>query len=82
MKPVVQLDRTGCGIASVAALAGVSYQRIDERGLWIRARDGASRCLEVDTVVNCSGQLSNAALAGPLRTRGVEVHVVGPGRRG
>lgn len=25
MKPVVQRERTGCGIASVAALAGVSY---------------------------------------------------------
>jgi len=25
VKPVVQLERTGCGIASVAALAGVSY---------------------------------------------------------
>ena len=25
MKPVVQLERTGCGIASVAVLAGVSY---------------------------------------------------------
>ena len=27
MKPVIQLDPTGCGIASVAALAGVSYAR-------------------------------------------------------
>lgn len=26
MKPVVQLERTGCGIASVAVLAGVSYK--------------------------------------------------------
>jgi hypothetical protein len=26
LKPVVQLERTGCGIASVAALAGVSYK--------------------------------------------------------
>ena len=26
MKPVVQLERTGCGIASVAALAGVRYR--------------------------------------------------------
>lgn len=26
MKPVVQLEPTGCGIASVAVLAGVSYQ--------------------------------------------------------
>jgi len=27
MKPVVQLERTGCGIAAVAALAGVSYRQ-------------------------------------------------------
>ncbi|HJU05603.1 MAG TPA: hypothetical protein VJ692_10670 [Nitrospiraceae bacterium] len=27
MKPVVQLERTGCGIACVAAAAGVSYRR-------------------------------------------------------
>ena len=26
IKPVVQLERTGCGIASVAVLAGVSYE--------------------------------------------------------
>ncbi len=25
MKPVIQRERTGCGIASVAALSGVSY---------------------------------------------------------
>lgn len=25
MKPVIQLERTGCGIAAVAALAGVNY---------------------------------------------------------
>ncbi|MBU6479991.1 MAG: hypothetical protein KGS09_05550 [Nitrospirae bacterium] len=25
MKPVIQLERTGCGIAAVATLAGVSY---------------------------------------------------------
>lgn len=28
MKPVVQLERTGCGIASVAALAGVGYREM------------------------------------------------------
>jgi len=27
MRPVIQLEPTGCGIASVAALAGVSYSR-------------------------------------------------------
>lgn len=41
MKPVVQLERTGCGIASVAALAGVSYtaaQQVANR-MSIRATD-------------------------------------------
>ncbi len=28
MKPIVQLDRTGCGIASVAALAGLTYGEV------------------------------------------------------
>ena len=28
MKPVIQLERTGCGIASVAAIAGVSYPKV------------------------------------------------------
>lgn len=28
MRPVVQEDRTGCGLASVAALAGVSYPQV------------------------------------------------------
>jgi hypothetical protein len=45
VKPVVQLEPTGCGIASVAAIAGVSYSRAksvanslgiyaDDRALW------------------------------------------------
>lgn len=45
MKPVVQLERTGCGIAAVAAIAGVSYRQAqqtanklgifaDDRRLW------------------------------------------------
>ena len=28
MKPVIQLEPTGCGIASVAAIAGVSYSHV------------------------------------------------------
>ena len=41
MKPVIQLERTGCGIASVAALAGVSYRAAREAAgrLGIRAED-------------------------------------------
>jgi 2,4-dienoyl-CoA reductase (NADPH2) len=71
------VHRSALKAAGVKTLSGVSYQRIDDRGLWIRTKGGAPRCLEVDTVVNCSGQLSNAGLAEPLRARGLEVHVVG-----
>jgi ABC-type bacteriocin/lantibiotic exporter with double-glycine peptidase domain len=41
MKPVVQTESTGCGIASVAALAGVSYghARAQARRLGISAQD-------------------------------------------
>ncbi len=28
MKPIVQTDKTGCGLASVATIAGVSYQEV------------------------------------------------------
>ncbi len=30
MKPVVQLERTGCGIAAVAAIAGISYRQAQQ----------------------------------------------------
>ena len=41
MKPVVQNERTGCGIASVAALAGVSYAHAKAKAgrLGISAKD-------------------------------------------
>jgi len=41
MKPVIQLEQTGCGIASVAAVAGVSYARAKAvaQSLGISAQD-------------------------------------------
>jgi ABC-type bacteriocin/lantibiotic exporter with double-glycine peptidase domain len=41
MKPVVQEQKTGCGIASVAALAGVSYKkaRTEANRIGIYAQD-------------------------------------------
>jgi hypothetical protein len=43
MKPVVQLERTGCGIAAVAAIRGVSYAKAKAvaNSLGIRAEDRA-----------------------------------------
>lgn len=41
MKPVIQLERTGCGIAAVAVLAGVTYRQAQRtaNGLGIFAGD-------------------------------------------
>jgi ABC-type bacteriocin/lantibiotic exporter with double-glycine peptidase domain len=41
LKPVVQQERTGCGIASVAVLAGMTYPRAKKlaSGLGIHAED-------------------------------------------
>ncbi|MDO8704225.1 MAG: hypothetical protein Q7J84_04690 [Sulfuricaulis sp.] len=45
MKPVVQLERTGCGIASVATIAGVSYPKAKSiaNALGIFAQDESLR---------------------------------------
>ena len=45
----------------VHMLAGVDYQRIDDRGLHI-VHDGAQAVLDVDNVVLCAGQESNRSL--------------------
>jgi 2,4-dienoyl-CoA reductase (NADPH2) len=62
----------------VKMLSGVAYERIDDAGLWIReGKEGALRCLEVDTIVNCSGQVSEQGLLAPLKAAGLEVHLIG-----
>ena len=38
MQPIIQEDKTGCGFASVATLAGVSYQHVKTSGGPIRYR--------------------------------------------
>ena len=62
--------------AGVEMLNGVSYQKIDDRGLHIMTRDD-SRVLEVDHVVLCAGQKPNRALADELAGSGMLVHVIG-----
>jgi 2,4-dienoyl-CoA reductase (NADPH2) len=62
-------------------IAGVNYDRIDDRGLHITVGK-QSRLLEVDTVIICAGQDSRRELADALVTkgaesRGVKVHVIG-----
>ena len=67
----LELKRRG-----VRMFDGVSYQRIDDRGLHIE-RAGRPEVLEVDNIVICAGQESLRDLEAPLRTAGVETHLLG-----
>ncbi|MDR3682089.1 MAG: NADPH-dependent 2,4-dienoyl-CoA reductase [Geothrix sp.] len=57
---------------------GIHYERIDDGGLWIRdGRDAGSRCLTVDSVILCAGQMSERSLEAPLKAAGKKVHLIG-----
>lgn len=57
---------------------GVHYERIDDEGLWIRdGRDAGSRCLAVDSVILCAGQVSERSLEAPLWAAGKRVQLIG-----
>ncbi len=54
----------------------VHYEKIDDQGLYINV-DGQSRCLEVDNVILCAGQLSNNQLYLQLKSLFDQVHLIG-----
>lgn len=60
----------------VEMLAGVSYSRITEEGLWIEV-DGKERLLAVDSIVICAGQVSQRELYDDLKAKGIAVHLIG-----
>ena len=70
------IHRTSLKHYGVQMMGGVSYERIDDQGLHIRV-DEQARCLEVDNIVICTGQVSNRDLADTLKERGIEPHLIG-----
>jgi 2,4-dienoyl-CoA reductase (NADPH2) len=60
----------------VEIIAGVTYDRISERGLHYSI-DGAPKLLGVDHVVICAGQEPNVLLANELSARGLSVRLIG-----
>lgn len=60
----------------VEMLGGVNYRLIDDEGLHIE-REGETMVLEVDTVVICSGQLSNDRMAADFAKLGIQCHLIG-----
>ncbi len=70
------IHRSSLLARGVQMWGGVSYQRIDDRGLHI-LRDGSPLLLPVDRVIICAGQEPNRALAAPLQALGRPVHIIG-----
>ena len=66
-----QLEKRG-----VQQLSDVTYVRMDDEGLHILVK-GMAQCLEVDHVVLCAGQESEASLLTPLRVAGIPVSLIG-----
>ena len=57
-------------------MGGVTYERIDDAGLHIVA-DGKPKVIAADTIVLCTGQEPERALAEELAARGVTVTMIG-----
>ena len=60
----------------VKMVAGVTYERIDDRGLAIK-QGGEPRLLEVDHVVVCAGQEPRRDLAAGVEAAGFKVRLIG-----
>ncbi|GHG74999.1 NADPH-dependent 2,4-dienoyl-CoA reductase [Alishewanella longhuensis] len=60
----------------VEMLAGVNYVKVDDDGLWITI-DDQERCLPVDNVIICAGQVPLRELQQDLIAQGQKVHLIG-----
>lgn len=70
------IHRRTLKLAGVKSLTGVSYEKIDDQGLWI-SRGGKQELLPVDHIIICAGQLSNNHLFGALENTGMRTHIIG-----
>ncbi|WP_333608577.1 NADPH-dependent 2,4-dienoyl-CoA reductase [Arsukibacterium sp.] len=60
----------------VESMSGVNYLRVDDEGLWIELA-GEARCLDVDNVIICAGQVPLRELQQGLTEQGIPVHLIG-----
>lgn len=70
------IHRAALQMKAVKMMGGVSYDRITPEGLWI-TKDNEPQLIEADTIVLCTGQLSERSLADTLEATGRSCHVIG-----
>ena len=73
------IHRATLKMKDVNFVGGVNYERIDDEGLHVsfgEARENPT-VIAADTIVLCSGQISDRSLADTLIERGITPHVIG-----
>jgi 2,4-dienoyl-CoA reductase (NADPH2) len=70
------IHRAGLRAKGVRMIGGVTYDKIDARGMHVTTAEGP-QLIEADTVVICAGQDSARALVDALQARGITPQVIG-----
>ncbi len=73
------IHRTTLKMKGVNFVGGVNYERIDDEGLHVSFGEERAdpTVIAADTIVLCSGQVSERSLADALIERGITPHVIG-----
>ena len=61
----------------VSAWAGIKYEKLDDNGLHLTHPDKGNVTLKVDTVVVCAGQVPFSPLELSLKSKGIDVYLIG-----
>jgi 2,4-dienoyl-CoA reductase (NADPH2) len=70
------IHRASLKMKKVNMVGGVTYEKIDDRGLHITIA-GKTEVMEVDNVIICAGQVVLKELQAPLEAAGIKVHLIG-----
>jgi 2,4-dienoyl-CoA reductase (NADPH2) len=70
------IHRQSLKLHNVQMINGVSYEKIDDKGLHVVIND-KPKLLEVDNVIVCAGQEPFTPLKAPLEEAGFKVHIIG-----
>jgi 2,4-dienoyl-CoA reductase (NADPH2) len=70
------IHRQSLKLHNVKMINGVSYEKIDDKGLHVVIND-KPKLLEVDNVIVCAGQEPFTPLKAPLEEAGFKVHIIG-----
>lgn len=71
------VHRAAVRAKGVEQISGVTYRFIDDAGVHVTLPDGSAHTVAADTVVLCTGQVSERGLVEPLERLGVAVTVIG-----